>query len=218
MKRKINIGGIAGVSVWVQGHPVMMAVIALASYFLLDSYMLNTLTELGDHQTLFCLSIAFAIFYIGYVMQYQFRCQVSGGKDIPAWVRNRRGYAVTFFWALVLIGHIVFISYDAIILNCFPNLESTYYRSQVFLLIFIAPILEELVFRYFLYDRWAQIKFGTVKGMLLTGLLFVVCHPVTSVDGLILYWVPTLLFYLIYDSFGLYGSVIAHMVFNFIAL
>ena len=82
----------------------------------------------------------------------------------------------------------------------------------------MAPVMEELSFRYLLYDRWAKPRFGTVKAVLLTGFLFVICHPVGNINAMILYWIPTLAFYLVYDSFGLYGSIVAHMIYNFVAL
>lgn len=213
-----NLGGIVAALKKVQAHPIKMAAAVLAIYFLMDSYMLNTLKEIGERKTALCFSFAFALFYIGYVAQYHFRCPAPIGKDIPGWIKNPRNYVLNLFLILVIIVQAVSLSYDAIILNWFPNLEITYYRSQVFLLVFIAPVLEELTFRYFLYDRWARIKFGEIKGILLTSFIFVICHPVTNIESMILYWWPALAFYLVYESFGLYGSIAAHMVFNFLAL
>ena len=217
-KPKTEFKDIGAAMARLSAHPVTSAAVLLAVYFLMDSYMLNCKDELGGMASGACLAFAFLLFYIGYVARYQFGNAPDGCKDMPGWVRNRKHYAVDVFLLLGIFVAVVALGYDAVMENCFPNLGVTYYRSQVFLLVFIAPLLEELVFRYFLYDRWARIKFGVWKGVLLSGFIFVICHPVTGLDSLVLYWAPTILFYLIYDSFGLYGSVVAHMVFNFIAL
>lgn len=47
---------------------------------------------------------------------------------------------------------------------------------------------------------------------------FVMFHPVTNMHALVIYWVPTLLFFLVYYEFGLYGSIVIHILYNMMAI
>lgn len=200
-----------------QEHPICTAVILLILYFIMDDVLLDVKENAKTETIFLCLFITLAVFYSCYVMGYQTGAY-QRGKDIPIFIRHQKRYMTWMFWILTILTGIISLGYDEIITRWMPNLNNVYYPSQVLLLVLIAPIIEELAFRYFLYERWALKKYGTIVGVLITGLLFVICHPVTGMDSMILYWIPTLLFYLIYDSFGIYGSIAAHILFNFIAL
>ena len=100
----------------------------------------------------------------------------------------------------------------------FPVLAERYYNSQLMLMLFVAPVIEEVIFRYLLYDRWLRPKWGWLGGFLASSFLFVICHPVTNVHAMVIYWVPTVLFFLVYHEFGLYGAILIHMVYNMMAI
>lgn len=187
-------------------------------YFVMDACLLNTGEELDTPTMTLCLGASLALFYLYYVHRRIFGPEKKDAHDIPSFCKHPKRVAGIGFLVLVLLSAVLFLAYDPIATDWFPSLGDNYYRSSLLLLVLIAPMIEELSFRYFFYDRWARRKFGIWKGVLLTSLIFVVCHPVSNVQSLILYWVPTLAFYLIYESFGLYGSIVAHMIFNFVAL
>lgn len=201
-------------------RPILNGILILAIYWVMDDLLLNVTDHVDKWQIILSLGMTLMIFYLYYVLGYIFDCYPAAleYKDIPSNVKNRKKYVMTMFYLLLVLTITIPLGYDTIITKWIPILNQTYYPSQVLLLVCIAPILEELVFRYFLYDQWARIKYGPIKGMIVTGFLFVICHPVTDINSMILYWVPTILFYLIYDSFGLYGSILAHILFNLIAL
>lgn len=202
-----------------QKHPVGNAFLILAVYWVMDSQLLNVFEDIGSWPAVLGISMTLMIFYLYYVLGYILGYQGEGdGHDVPQSIKNRKKYVMGMFSVLIILTIAIPLGYDKIITKWLPAIDTVYYPSQVLLLVCIAPIMEELVFRYFLYDRWARIKYGTVKGILATGFIFVICHPVSDLNSIILYWVPTLLFYLIYDSFGLYGSITAHILFNLIAL
>lgn len=187
-------------------------------YFLMDAYLLDTGEEMEPVLLGLCLGASLALFYLYYVHGRVFGPERKGAIDIPSFCKHPKQAAGIGFLILVLLSVLLFVGYQPMMTDWFPSLGDHYYRSQLTLLLLIAPMIEELSFRYFLYDRWARRKYGIVKGILLTGLIFVICHPVGNIQSMILYWVPTLAFYLIYETFGLYGSIAAHMIFNFVAL
>ena len=187
-------------------------------YFLMDALLLNTNEEMDTLTLGLCQGGALALFYLYYVHARVFRPEKKDAHDIPSFCKHPRRVAGIGFLILALFSFLLFFGYDPLFTDWFPALGDQYYRSSLTLLILIAPMIEVLAFRYFFNDRWARTKFGVVKGILLTGLIFVICHPVTNMEGVILYWIPTLAFYMVYESFGLYGSIAAHMIFNFVAL
>lgn len=194
----------------INARPYITAIVVLASYFIMDAALLNVDRDAGWLSVTACLCVTLALFYACYAMQYQFGFQAA--------TRKKKMSVVVMFAVLSIVSFIILFAYEDIVAGWFPNLNNIYYPSQVLLLVLIAPISEELVFRYLLYDKWTKTKFGVLRGILLTSILFVICHPVTNIESMVLYWIPALLFYLVYESFGLYGSILAHMVFNFIAL
>lgn len=198
--------------------PLWTAVILIVLYFLMEYILLDVVEDAGAVVSSVCILLALGLFYSLYVAGYQINYPMREGKDIPAYVEKKRRFVLRCFRIMTLLTIIIPLGYDEIIIKWMPNLRMVYYESQVYLYILIAPIFEELTFRYFLYDKWARPKWGALKGFLISGILFVICHPVANLESMVLYWVPTLLFYLVYDSFGLYGSIAAHMIFNFIAL
>lgn len=201
-----------------QKKPFWTGMSLIILYFLMDAYLLDTGEELKTITLGLCLGGSLGLFYLYYVHGRLFGPERKDTKDIPSFIKNKKRASGIGFLILLLISVLLFIGYDPIATDWFSSLGETYYRSQLTLLLLIAPMIEELAFRYFLYDRWARRKYGVVKGILLTGLIFVICHPVGNIQSIILYWVPTLVFYMIYETFGLYGSITTHMIFNFVAL
>lgn len=125
---------------------------------------------------------------------------------------------LVFFIAIITVSLIIGLGYNNILKAILPNLQKTTTQSELIVFLIIAPIMEEVVFRKLLYDNWAFDKFGRLKAMLVVGLLFVLTHPIVSFGGFILYWLPTLLFFMVYDLAGIKASIGVHFIYNLVAL
>lgn len=202
----------------IQSNPKLTVLVLVITYFLLDYLMINSAENLHIALIVIFTLLAPSTLYSYYVFDYQRDLFPTGGTDMPKFVKNKKKYA-TVGWLILLIWSIVFLIVEPVIVpRFFPVLNSTYYQSQIMLMLFIAPVMEEIIFRYLLYDRWLRRKWGWFWGFVVASLIFVVCHPVTNVHSLIIYWAPTLLFFLIYHEFGLYGAIIMHMIYNMMAI
>ncbi len=195
-------------------HPLLMAGCLATIYFMMDGFLLDKATGHDLPKILFCLGASFLLFLFGYPMESIY----PGTPYVPAWVKHPKRYQWGGLGLIILIAILGVIFYQPLLLRWFPNLGEVYYPANVVLFLVIAPIMEELTFRYLLYDRWAKPKYGKGLGMLAAGIIFVLCHPVTDWRTLCLYWIPTIMFFLVYEDFGIYGSILAHMIYNFLAL
>ena len=202
----------------VQNNPKLTILVLLVTYWLLDYMMMNTAENLHIALIVIFTLLAPSTLYSYYVNDYQRELYPTGGTDMPKFVKDKKKYA-TFGWLQITIWGVVLLMAEPFIVEkFFPVLNSTYYQSQIMLMLFIAPIMEEIIFRYLRYDRWLRRKFGWFWGFVVASFIFVICHPVTNMHSLIIYWAPTLLFFLIYHEFGLYGSIVMHMIYNMMAI
>lgn len=202
----------------VQGNPKLAVIVLVATYFLIDYLMVEKGEGLGTAWTAIFTMLAPSILYSYYVNDYQRGIYPAGGTDIPGFVRDKRKYAIAGWLAICACGILFLVAGPFLVPRFFPVVDNTYYRSQVMLMVFIAPVMEEVIFRYLLYDRWLRRKWGWFWGFLASSFVFVVCHPVTDIHSLVIYWAPTVLFFLVYHEFGLYGSIVMHMVYNMMAI
>lgn len=83
-------------------------------------------------------------------------------------------------------------------------------------IILIAPIVEEFVFRFFLYDRFLSERMPRYIAALLSAGLFTLVH--FNVAGIPTFFGLGLLCVLMYEKRGYWGAVIAHGVCNAITL
>lgn len=202
----------------VQSNVKLTILVLIVTYFLLDYLMMSTTEELSKVLTVIFTLLAPSMLYSYYVYDYQRELYPVGGTDVPKFVNNKKKY-VTIGWLAITVWGVIFLIIEPFIVpRFFPVLDNTYYQSQILLMLFIAPVMEEIIFRYLLYDRWLKRKWGWFWGFLAASFVFVICHPVTNVHSLIIYWAPTLLFFLIYQEFGLYGAIVMHMIYNMMAI
>lgn len=201
-----------------QSNPKLTALVLIITYFLLDYLMVESAEELHKALIVIFTLLAPSTLYSYYVNDYQRELYPAGGTDVPKFVKNKKKYAVIGWLAITVWGVILLIAEPVLVSKFFPVLDDKYYQSQIMLIVFVAPVMEEIIFRYLLYDRWLKRKWGWFWGFLAASLIFVVCHPVTDVHSLIIYWAPTLLFFLIYQEFGLYGAIVMHMIYNMMAI
>lgn len=187
-------------------HPVFGGVVIIITYFLLDSVLMDRYDTAPDSMIYLGIGYAIVFLLISYIRPM-----------IYAKNQNKRFvYGITLSCSLLLFG--IVLSYDTVIATILPTLHDGYLKPQVISLCFIAPILEELAYRYLLYDKWAKKKWGTWIGAGVIGIIFVMAHPIMGAGGFVLYWLPTILFYVTYNTTGLYGSIVAHILFNIVAL
>lgn len=200
-------------------HNPKLAVLTLAVvYFAIDYLLMGVSEEPPMGMIILFAFLAPSTLYSYYVNDYHRGLNPQGGHDMPSFVKNKKKYAIAG-WLAILTWGIIFLVLEPIIVpRFFPVLDETYYQSQIVLMMYIAPVMEEVVFRYLLYDRWLRRKWGWLGGFLAASLIFVMCHPVTNTHAFVIYWVPTLLFFLVYYEFGLYGSIVMHILYNMMAI
>lgn len=202
----------------VQTSPKLSALVLVVTYFLMDYIMMDSGENLHKVLIVIFTMLAPSTLYSYYAVDYQRGLYPSGGTDMPKFAKDKRRFAVIGWLVITIYGILFLIAEPFIVPRFFPMLNATYCQSQIMLMLFVAPVMEEIIFRYLLYDRWLRRKWGPVWGLLAASLIFVVCHPVTNMHALIIYWVPTLLFFLIYREFGLYGAIVMHMIYNIVAI
>ena len=212
LKQKLKVPSLA------QAYPFPTAVWLIILYFLLDYVMVNVQEELPVLLTAILACLGPVCLYSFYAADYRKGVTPEGGTDTPLFIMDKKNYVLRGWLVLVLWGVLFLSAGYALLPKALPALERSYYWSQLAVFLFVAPIMEELIFRYLLFDRYFRRKWGWFPAFLLTSLLFVLCHPVTDTHALIIYYVPTLLFFLVYHEFGLYGSIAIHILYNLIAL
>lgn len=217
VQAKGALSGLAKKSL-VQSNPKLAVLTLAVVYFLLDYLMIDVANEPPLAMIVLFTFLAPSTLYSYYVNDYHRGLNPPGGHDMPAFVKNKKKYAITG-WLCVLLWGVIFLAAEPFVISrFFPMLDETYYQSQIVLMMYIAPVMEEVVFRYLLYDRWLRRKWGWLGGFLAASLIFVMFHPVTNMHALVIYWVPTLLFFLVYYEFGLYGSIVIHILYNMMAI
>lgn len=202
----------------VQSNPKLAALILIVTYFVLDFAMMDVKAEPSTGLRAVLVMLAPSLLYSYYVNDYHKGLYPKGGTDVPAFARNKRKFVIVGWAVITAWGIISFIAEPYMMPKLFPVLAERYYNSQLMLMLFVAPVIEEVIFRYLLYDRWLRPKWGWLGGFLASSFLFVICHPVTNVHAMVIYWVPTVLFFLVYHEFGLYGAILIHMVYNMMAI
>jgi membrane protease YdiL (CAAX protease family) len=93
-----------------------------------------------------------------------------------------------------------------------PDLIMTNVINAI-LLVILAPLIEEVFFRGFLFNRWHR-KYGAGKAMIFSSLLFAILH--TDLFGAFIFGLVMCLICLKTQS--LVGAIIAHVANNFIVL
>ena len=196
--------------------PSMLILIVI--YFLLDYMMMGKADEMNRVAIIIFTMLAPSMLYSYYAGDYHRGLFPKGGTDMPVFVKDKKKYALVG-WLLITGYAVLFLIMEPVVVpRFFKVVDETYHSSQLALLLIIAPIMEEIVFRYLLYDRWLRKKWGWFWGFMAASFVFVICHPITNVHALVIYWVPTVLFFLVYHEFGIYGSILMHMIYNIMAL
>lgn len=195
--------------------PIYGALVSIIIYFIIDYSLMNPNVESPTSVIILSVLIALGILFLSYVIPLQ--KQTKDNPKTSGRFKTRLLNLPIPFIILVIVS-LTFVIFYEWYRGILPTLITGYPKSQVITMLIVAPILEELGYRHFLYGKMAKPDYGRVKGMLLIGLVFIITHPITSVAGFALYWLPTLLFFITYDGWGLYTSIALHICFNLIAL
>ena len=93
-------------------------------------------------------------------------------------------------------------------------LQSNWIQTAIYLImiVIIAPILEEFIFRHLIYSNLAK-KIGVVFAAIISSLLFTIPHY--NIAGSVSFFGVGLFNCYLYDKYGYRASVINHFVFNF---
>lgn len=199
-------------------HPLLFVIVLTTVYLGMDSELLKYANDHNLEETLVALILCIIFYgciYIGETFRSDYTSERAG---IPSWVKHPQIYARVGFLLYIVFAAIAIPLYYQYGEQWFPGLYTDYYPSQIVALIFIAPLMEELLFRYLLYDRFAKGKYKKWQAFIFSMIIFTVCHPVTSLRTFNLYLVPSFLLYAVYEELGIYGSLFIHMAFNLIVL
>lgn len=195
---------------YISKHPIFGGLGLILAYFIFDNeFMIGSGTTLAsDHVVLFSIFASYFAYYIVY-LRNKLKEDLSG-KD--------KKIEVIFFISLAIVPLIIFYGYDTLITKYLPSISDLYKKSEVIVFLVLAPIFEELAFRFMLYDKWAKPKYGKIVGGLAIGLVFIISHPINGFVGFVVYWLPTLFLFMTYDLGGIKASIVAHLLFNIVAL
>lgn len=93
----------------------------------------------------------------------------------------------------------------------------SFYKILLFALVVImAPLVEEYVFRYFLYDRLLLPRMPAIIAAIISSALFTLLH--LNVSGIPTFFGLGLYCTFMYEKKGFYGAVITHIVSNLITM
>jgi len=160
------------------------------------------------------------------VVERSFRLDCSDAKwafSIKTFIKfSVLGVLIKFFVTYVnLIVVEILNKYNIILENqeiIGEFLKSTLWKSAVFFVIIVicAPIVEEFVFRFWIYDRILKKKVNTLLSAILSSLLFMAAH--FNVQGAIAFFLIGVINCYLYDKKGYWAAVANHFMFNFITV
>lgn len=191
-------------------HVFFSSIIMMVTYYLFDRELLGTNAQrVADPYFLaFALIISWFLYYSTYLHQKM-------KEDLS---KKERTIEKGFFIGMILVTATLSFGYDAILATVLPSLHKASTRSEITVFLILAPIIEEIIYRHLLYDHWSKPKYGKIKGGAIIGLLFVLTHPVINLGGFVLYWIPTLLFFMVYNTAGIKASILVHFLYNLVAV
>ncbi|HBM80788.1 MAG TPA: hypothetical protein DD426_08125, partial [Clostridiaceae bacterium] len=81
------------------------------------------------------------------------------------------------------------------------------------MIVFCAPIVEEFVFRYWLYDSVLKRWTGRIISAVITSILFMAAHY--NLQGSIAFFLIGMINCYLYEKYGYWAAVANHFMFNF---
>lgn len=221
---------------FISENPVFGGISLIFAYFMFDNeFMVGESTELAsDHIVLFSILSGYFAYYIVYLRRKLKGDLALSDEEKPKTLKANknkiqdepqeklegkdRKREIVFFIGLIITTLAIYFSYDTLIVKYLPSISSKYQKSEVVILLILAPIFEELAFRYLLYDKWSKLRYGKLIGGLIVAFIFIIAHPITNLVGFVVYWLPTLFLFMTYDSGGIKASIPAHIIYNLISI
>lgn len=155
-----------------------------------------------------------------------YKLHVRHGSDERYYFRKLKGnklkifmLSVGFYFAMMIVAMIVNIILYTLGIELKPQdvskeiLNSNWNTTlvYVFLVVAIAPILEEYIFRHVFY-RKLSMRMGNITAAVISSLLFTIPH--FNVAGSVSFFGVGLFNCYLYENYGYRASVLNHIVFN----
>jgi len=140
------------------------------------------------------------------------------GKSLAKWL------AVIFvFWLISLfIGEWFKLPEEQFMLDLKDAGNSSFMVLALIVvgLCFVGPIIEELIFRGWLFSKITQTKLGNIGALLLTSVIFTVIHAQyeQSITFLMIFTLGLLLAFVRYKSNNISYAIAMHVVFNSVSM
>lgn len=83
----------------------------------------------------------------------------------------------------------------------------------IILIVICAPIVEEFVFRFWIYDRLLKNRIGSLLSALFSSLLFMTAH--FNIQGAVAFFLVGMINCFLYNKKGYWAAVANHFMFNF---
>ena len=196
----------------------LLFMLTLSFYFTLDGALLNVGSEVKLIKIIASLSLVLMTFFSIYVLRYVLNIPIISTRDVPPeLIKRPKRYVIIGFIVMTVLTFAFLFGYYFLVPDN-TGIKTAYYSSQPCYQVLLAPIMEELMFRYLLYDCWARKKMGRTKGAFVVALIFILFHFPANLHMFVLYCIPVVFLFLFYEQFGLYGSILAHMIYNIFAL
>lgn len=190
-------------------HPVFSGIAFIILFYIFDSYASENFMIIDNKTYAIIITALLVVFYTTYTMTK---------LESETLTAKQRKFNIGAFAVLSIISIVAFAFYDPVIGTILPSIHASHNKSQILLWILVAPVVEELVFRYLFYDKWALSKFKKPIAMLIVLIIFVMLHPVTDMQSFVMHLLPALLLFMTYDMAGIYTSITVHMIFNTLSL
>jgi membrane protease YdiL (CAAX protease family) len=209
---------------WIVLPIVAVLVLRLASpYVPLAHELIQRLVD-GDIAVTFGLTLVDALAALGLLLLYLRRYKVGwpaiGWRKFDVWQAAK--YLLVIFVVFVILTNITLKlislfdpSFDQVQRNDFIDSAGTHPGFALIALVLLPPIIEETVFRGFIFPAFAQ-RWGVWAGAIASSVLFGIAHLQANVT-IYTFLLGMLLCYMYVRLRSIYPGMILHMLNNYLA-
>lgn len=143
------------------------------------------------------------------------------------WSFSIKDFIQVFLWGIVIKAVVTYINYAVILLLSRFNiplenqdiinqfLKSNKLQCIMYLIAIVicAPVVEEFVFRFYLYDHVLKKRVGRALAVFLSSLIFAIAH--FNLQGATAFFLIGAVNCYLYEKKGYFAAVTNHFVFNF---
>jgi membrane protease YdiL (CAAX protease family) len=149
-----------------------------------------------------------------------------GGND-DKWDFSFRSFITVAVWGIVIKTAVTYANEIVVlmlqyfkvpmesqeVINEFINAGMWGSIVYFIVIVFCAPIVEEFVFRFWIYDRLLKKRVGAWISAVLTSMLFMIAH--FNIQGAFAFFLIGIVNCYLYDKKGYWAAVANHFMFNF---